>query len=291
MKATIPTLDVASASVAQIAVGQVNIGPIAVGQLLLRNTSVALNAANAVLENVVVTVSLRFDFDWHVHIPLPWPFDDIDVGGSVFIGSVSIPFAFGTMQVPGLRNINLTIPQMSGANAQVQADPLAGLGLSSVVADGVHATGMTAPVPDFSLNGIGLSTVSVDGVALPAAHLAAANVAHLHGAPLIVPALVLKGLSLPRASASDVASGPLDVPLTKPPLQLGPINLGILQFTLRITPSARAQVARMTLSGVDVAATVGAVELHNISLPYDALNLTLSDIGIRTIAVPTIGVA
>jgi hypothetical protein len=38
-------------------------------------------------------------------------------------------------------------------------------------------------------------------------------------------------------------------------------------------------------------ASIGKIELHNVVAPYELLNLTLAQVGIDTIAVPTVAIA
>jgi hypothetical protein len=291
MKATIPSVSVAKAGVGHLAVGKVAIGPITVGQLILRNAALGISAGQAQLHGVRVTVSLHFDVIWHVHVGLPWPLPDIDIGGTDSLGTASIPFGFGDAEIPSLHNINLTIPQMTGANVHTTADPITNLRLDNVAADDIQAAGVTAPVAGFTLSGFGLSTLAIDGAGIPAASVATAKIGHVHGDPLALGALTLRGLTLPNAAASNISSAALDIPVTRPPFELGPLPLGLLTVGVRITPSALMHVDRMELSGVQANASVGAIELHDVTLPYDALNITLSDIGIQTLTIPTIGVA
>ncbi len=70
-----------------------------------------------------------------------------------------------------------------------------------------------------------------------------------------------------------------------------PLDLGVLTVQLKISPSASAHVNRLLLTGVKASANVGTIEVRDVTLPYEALNLTLSDLGIETIEIPTIGVA
>ena len=78
MKATVPNLRAARASVGQVAVGQVAVGPISIGQLVLRDTKMAINSGQALIQGMRMTIKLKFVLSWRVQIPLPWPFDDID---------------------------------------------------------------------------------------------------------------------------------------------------------------------------------------------------------------------
>ena len=291
MKATIPSLSVASGRVAQIAVGEVQIGPVDVGELVLDNTAVGIRSGQARLLGMAVRVTLRFDLVWRIHIGLPWPFDDINVGGTDFLGSATIPFPPVNASIPSLTNINLNIPQLVGRNIRADADPVSGLRLDAVDADTIRVADALVPTPDFALNGLGLTSFALDAVGLPGAHVGSATIRRVTGSPISLTALRLRNLALPAANAADILSSGVDVPFNQDPFDIGPLDLGILRVSVRVTPSAQAHVDRLRLSGVHVSATVGAIEVREVRLPYDALNLTLSDLGINSIEIPTIGVA
>jgi hypothetical protein len=291
MKATIPTVSLARANVSRVDVGQVGIGPISIGELVLQNTLFSINAGRARMFDVSVRLRLDFDLTWNVHIGLPWPFDDIDIGDTVRLGHVIIPLPFGTADVPSLQNINLNIPSLTANGVTTEADPIVDLALTDLAVDSVRVTDVVAPVPDFALTGLGLQSLGVDGVRVPGASAGSATIRRVTGSPLQLGALRLRGLVLPSAAANDITSGPIDLPVTRPPVSLGPLDLGILDVTLKITPSANAHIARLVMSDVRASARIGAIVVRNVRLPYDALNLTLSDLGLETIDIPTIGLS
>jgi hypothetical protein len=288
MKATVPELAVRRVDVSTVDVGQLGLGPITIGQLVLRDTTLDIRSGAARLESVEVVVKLRLDLVWHVHIDLL--VDSIDIGDTSNLGTVEIPLDVGDLDVPSLHDIALAIPELTGANASVRADPTTNVHLSGVTVDDVHATSTVLPVPDATLLGLALGSLTLDGAAVPGASIGSATVGHVHGAPLTLPALALRGLSLPSASASEILGEGVSVPITRAPFETPSVSLGILQVSLRITPSVTTTIGRLRLSGVEVGAAVEAIELHNVRLPYDALDITLADIGIDTVTIPSIGV-
>jgi len=50
--------------------------------------------------------------------------------------------------------------------------------------------------------------------------------------------------------------------------------------------AAGRQVDHLGIWDATASATVGQVVLHDVTLPYDVLNLTLSQIGINTVGIP-----
>jgi hypothetical protein len=61
--------------------------------------------------------------------------------------------------------------------------------------------------------------------------------------------------------------------------------------TLTVTPSASVTMDELRISNVPATASVGSVTLENLVLPYDVFDVTLSELGIDTIAVPTVEVS
>ena len=47
-----------------------------------------------------------------------------------------------------------------------------------------------------------------------------------------------------------------------------------------------SHIDHLEITNANATATVGQVVLHNVTLPYDVLNLTLSQIGKDTVSIP-----
>lgn len=290
MKATAAHTTASAARVALLEVGRLSIGTITVGQLNVTNARVGITSGQARLENVRVTVSLDFRLEWRIFLDGPGPLN-LEESGSNSLGGIDIPFAFGNAEIPGLRNINLDIANLTAPDLRAEADPVTGVRATGLVAEAIQARELTLPAAGFQLAGLGLNTVDVDDVAVPAVAVESATVGRVHGDPLSLPALRLTGLALPAASAGNITSGPLDIPLTRDEFRLPALDLGFFSATLIVVPSARTRVQRMQMSGVRATASADAIELRDVRLPYDATDLTLADLGIETIEIPTITVS
>lgn len=293
MQVGVAQLDIQSAGLNAISIGQVAIGPITVGELVVNNADFSMSAAQGVLQNVSVTVTLHISFTWHVHVGLFWPFDDIDIGDTYDVGTTSFgPVTIGTITIPGLNNVHINIPSLTAQNMSVSASPLS-LQLRNAAAEQIHAHNVALPSAGFTIAGLTVSSVQGNTVSVPAAKLDQATVGHLHGDPVSIPSFTLGSLNLPAAHIPTVSSSaPLDIPANLPAQTLGPFPPGtLLQISLTITPSALSHVDHLEITGADASATVGQVVLHNVTLPYDVLNLTLSQVGINTIGIPAFTVS
>jgi hypothetical protein len=291
LQVKVPALDVQQANLQGIDIGQVAIGPITVGDLIINNADFTLSAAQGVLQSVGVTIHIHVTVDWHVHVGMPDWIPDIDFGDDYDLGTLSFgPINIGDVVIPGLNNIQLHIPTLTAQNLSVAANPL-GLSAHNATADQVHATNVALPSAGFSIAGLALTSVQGNTISVPAANIDQATIAHLHGDAIQVPAFSGHTLNLPAAQIPQVtSSAPLSIPANLSTLTVG-FDAGILVVHIHLTPSAVMSVNHLTLTNANANATVGQIVLHNVTLPYDVLNLTLSQIGINTVAIPAFNVS
>jgi len=284
MQIKVPQLSVKQAGLRTVSIGQLGLGPIKVASLALNNVDFSLSAAHALLQNVRVTLTLKITLAWHIHIGLPDGIPDIDIGDSYEI-DLSFSLPVGDVTIPSLNNLKFNIPSVTAQNLSVNASPLA-LQITNVAADNIHATNAALPRDGFAVSGLSFGSLTGTGVGIPAATVAQATVQHVHGDPARIPAFALNGFQLPAAQIPSVNSDlPLSIPLV---LETRGANFdaGILRITLTIVPSLLTQVQHMQITGASATASVGQIVLHDVTLPYDALNITLSDIGIDMIDIP-----
>jgi hypothetical protein len=290
--AKVPKLDAQQAGLQTVSVGQVAIGPIAIGQLVVNGVDFSMSGAQGVLRNVSVTVTLDISVEWHVHVGLPDKIPDINEGGTIPLGS----FSFTAPTIPQinilLNNVHLNIPSLTAQTISASASPL-GLQLSNVAADQIEALNVDLPTAGFTITGLTLSSVAVNGIDVPAANVGQATIGHLHGDPLTIPSFTLGALNLPTVTIPAIhSSAPLDIPSPTLILPGGNRpgfgdNNSLLSVHLDIQPSALTHIDQLDITGANANATVGQAVLNNVTLPYDVLNLTLSQIGINTIEIPT----
>jgi hypothetical protein len=287
----VPQLGVQQAGLQSIDIGQVRIGPITVGDLVLNNADFSMSAAQGVLQNVTVQMSIHVSVTWSVHVGMPDWIPDINVGDTYDLGSLNFPaIGVGDIVIPGLNNIHVHIPSLTAQNMSVAADPLA-LSLHNATADQISATNTVLPTAGFSIAGLTLNSLDGTDVAVPAAHIDQATVRHLHGDPVRIPSFSLNNLQLPAAQIPTVSStSPLDIPATLSTQSIG-FDAGILVLSIDLTPSARSHIDHLEISTANASATVGQVVLHNVTLPYDVLNLTLSQVGITSVTIPSFNAA
>jgi hypothetical protein len=292
MKIKVPTLNAQQANIQTIDIGQVVIGPITVGNLTLSNADFAMSAAQGVLTDVNVSISIHISVEWHVHVGLPDGIPDIDIGDTSDLGSIGFgPINIGNVVIPGLNNIKLHIPSLTAQNITSAPSSPVTIQLKKVTADNINAANFTLPSAGFSVTGMTLTSAQANGLAVPAANMDQATISHLHGEPVQIPSFALGNLNMAAAQIPDISSSaPLDIPANLPTQSPG-FDAGILKLYLHLTPSALMHIDHLEITNAKASATVNNVVLNNVTLPYDVMNLKLSDIGINTLTIPSINIA
>ncbi len=293
MKLKVPTLKAQQAKIQTIDLGEVGIGPITVANLVLSNADFTMSAASGMLTGTSVSISIDITLEAHVHVGLPDGIPDIDLDATYQYPLVVGPIDLGNVTIPGLNNIQLHIPSLTAQQISVAPSSPVPIQLKNVTAETINATNFTMPSQGFSLAGMALTSVNGSGIGVPAANMDQATIQHLYGDPVKIPAFSLGGLIMAAAQIPDVSSSvPLNIDAILPTQNLYFGNPGdLLTMHLHITPSAHMHIGHLELTIDNASATVGNVVLQNVTLPYDVLNLKLSDIGIKTLQIPLFNVA
>jgi hypothetical protein len=290
MQVKAPQVSVKQAGLQTVSIGHLGIGPITVGNLAINNVGFTLASGHGVLQQVQVTVTLKLSIEWHVHVGLPDGIPDINIGDTYDLGSFSVSLPVGDIALPALSNLKFDIPSLTAQNLSVSADPLS-LQINNVVADTINATGLVLPRNGFTLSGLSFGSLSAAGIGVPDASVAQATVQHVHGSPVQIPAFTLSNVQLPAAQIPSISSTiPLSIPADLETVSAG-FDAGILRVAVHIQPSVLMHIEHLQITNANASATVGQVVLHNVTLPFDALNITLSQIGIDTIEIPSFTVS
>lgn len=289
MKATVPSTTIQRAGVDSIAVGQVTVGPIHIDRLALTNFHMGMSTGQVRLRNFRVSVELSLSLDWWVGVHVPF---DGNVGGSgtIDLGSPTITIPLGDVTVPGLQQFSIDLASLNIPNLSAASIPISNLHLGGAVAEQIQAHNLTLPSQGFTIAGLGLGSATIDGVQVPAASGDTVTIGRVHGDLLPLGQFSLSNLALPSASVGDVASGPASASAVGP-VYTATADAGILRVTLTVTPHATAAMDELHLSGLQASGSIGNVELTNVVAPYELLNLTLSQIGIETITIPTLAIS
>lgn len=291
MLASIPQVAVQQANLQTVDVGQVKVGPISVGDLVVNNADVTLSQATGSLQDVSVTIRIQVSFEWSIHVGMPDWIPDINEGDTYDLGALEFgPLSVGDISLPSLADIHLTVPALSAAGVSVDVDPMA-LRATNARAEGISAGNVTLPADGFALTGLGLGSLQATDIAVPAARIDSATVNRVQGDAITLPALTLANLSAPTVSVPSISTAaPVDIPATLATRSLG-FDAGILRAAIHLTPSATSHIERLEINNAQASATVNRVVASNVTLPYEVLNLTLSQVGIQTVTIPALNVS
>jgi hypothetical protein len=287
MLTTISQADIQRSEVSTVSVGQVGIGPVTIGQLVLTDFELNTAADGAFLRNFVVTVTFTMSLDWHLHIDLPGLV--IDDSGTEDLDSPTFIVGFGDIRVPGIENLKIDIASLAVDNPAATINSVANLQLGAAVAEQIQAKNLKLPTAGFSFNGLGIGALNVGGVGVPAATVDSVTIGKVHGDATPFGQMALTNLALPSVSVPDIVGQGIDSVATPKPKAFH-LDMGCLDLTLKVNPQAQAHIDQLLIHNVTASTSIGKIELHNIVAPYELLNLTLSQIGIDMISVPTVAI-
>lgn len=301
MQINVPSLGAQQASIQSLDIGQAKIGPVTVGDLVITNADLALAASQIVLHGITVRMTIKFVVELTIHVGLPKPFPAFDRTLTIHLPTLHIPaesdppIPLSDVTIPQLTNMRLHIPTLLAQNMSLNADPLA-LHADAAAANTIQVASATLPAGQFTIAGLSLQSMSGDNISLPDGKFASASIGRVTGTPVHAPAFSVNTVRLGSASMPNGASttAPMDIPAelgeydVKSP---GTPHKSLAVLTLKVTPFTLMHVDRLDIGSGGGSASIDSIVLHNVTLPYDVLNLTLSQIGINSIQIPTFSVA
>lgn len=298
MQANIAEANIQRTDIQQVNVGEVQIGSTSIQQLVLRDMHVGMHTGAVRLRDLRVNIGLSWAIDWSVHVTvdvpdwLPGIPDELSFSysGTIPLPGMSITVPFGDVDLAGLSDLSLDIAQFQANNLTAAIAPLTNLQLGPMIAEQIRARNVVAPLPPMQLSGMGLTRLMVQGLTVPGASLGDVSIGHAGGGRVPIASVGIPGFSLPATSAGSMQSNNLDVQATSNPYEF-PADAGVLKLTLHLTPSAGLHMARMEMDNIQASASIGRLEMANVVLPFDVFNLTLQQLGITQIGIPSMEVA
>jgi hypothetical protein len=265
-----------SGTVGQVTVGQVAVGNVVVDSLTLHNTQANLKSGNAYLENVGITIELKFKLHWWYDIGIYSDSGDED------LGSLSFAMNVGNVAVPSLANIQMTIPAVTVNNVAAQVSPLQNLDLGGAAFNKLKVLKTTLPAAGFgmALGSLGLSALGVPDVASEEASIDEFK----PNQTVVLPGASLGSVSIPSTAIPDVQSGAfgLDAQASSRGIK---VDFGIFGFTITVTPVVHMHIGAMTLHNLGLSAAVGSIDVQNIHVPLDVKGITLKTLKLHNLTV------
>jgi hypothetical protein len=226
--------------------------------------------------------------DWHLHIELPG--NVIDDSGTEDLDSPTFIIGFGDIRLPGLENLKIDIASLAVDSPSATILPVSNIQLGKAIAQGIQAKKLQLPTDGFSLSGLGLGTLNVDGFGAPAATVDSATIAKVTGDTTPFGQMSLSNLGLPASQIPDIVAQGIDSTATPRPKAFH-LDMGCLDLVLKVNPTAQAHIDEFIIRNVKASGSIGKIELHNVVAPYELLNVTLSQLGIESIYVPSVAIA
>ena len=271
-----------SGTVGQVTVGEVSVGNVVVDSLTLHNTQANLKSGSAFLENVGMTIELRFKLHWWYDIGI---YSD---SGDENLGSLWFSMNVGNVAVPSLGNIQMTIPAVTVSNVAAQVNPLQNLDLGAAAFDKLKVTKTTLPAAGFGLTGMALGSLGLSGLGVPDVASEQATIDRFKPTQTVVlPGASLGSVSIPSTSIPDVKSGAFDLDAQASSRGLK-VGFGIFGFTFWVTPVVHMQIGSMTLHDLNLSADVDSIDVQNIHVPLDVKGITLKTLKLHNLTVTDI---
>ena len=268
-----------SGTVGQVTVGQVAVGNVVVDSLTLHNTQANLKSGNAYLENVGITIELKFKLHWWYDIGI---YSD---SGDENLGSLSFAMNVGNVAVPSLANIQMTIPSVTVNNVAAQVNPLQNLDLGGAAFNKLKVLKTTLPAAGFGLTGMALGSLGLSALGVPDVASEQASIDEFKpNQTVVLPGASLGSVSIPSTSIPDVQSGAfgLDAQASSRGIK---VDFGIFGFTFTVTPVVHMHIGAMTLHDLGLSADVGSIDVQNIHVPLDVKGITLKTLKLHTLTV------
>jgi len=294
MKITIPQTKIASSRVQQVNVGEIRIGPVKIDQMTLNNVHVQGSTGIAEMRNVNLALTMAFGLDWRVGVTISMPdgIPDVDFSdsGTLDLGTLRLGIGLGDVTLPGLAALAFDVSSLVTNDISAMVGPMKNLNLGAALAERIQTQNLVAPASGFNINGLGVAGISGAGIGIPDAAVAAATIGRLSGGSLPMPDLRIPGVELPQTTIPSLASQNVDAASNPIVSKMPGVDVGLLAATLKVTTTAALHLDELRIDNIRAGATIGEIALKNVVLPYEILDVTLSQIGIETIDVPQLEV-
>jgi hypothetical protein len=293
MKISVPEATVGTAAVQEVGVGQVRLGPVRVGRLTLNGVGLQASTGVAQLRNVRVALKLVFALDWTVGVVIDAGiFGKIDFtqSGVLDLGALDLGLGFGDLTLPGLADLKLDIPSLPMTDVSAVIGALKNLDLGPVLAERIRARGLVVPGQGFRLDGLGLGGATLQGLSMPDAAIDEVTIHRVSGGTLPLAGLTLPDLAFPQVKVPRMSCRKVSADSNADVTTLPEADVGLLKAALTVTTTAHFEIDELRIDGVQAAASIGEIALEDVEIPFEVLDVTLSQIGIERLAVPNVKV-
>lgn len=269
-----------SGTIGDLDIGKVVLGKATINRVVLSGVSTQLNGAQAFLQSVRMVLELKFDLEWE--IDLGWIFED---SGTVDMGSMLFGMNLGNVSVPSLADIEISAPNITADDVQVDVAPINNLDLSGAQIRKLSAKDTDLPADGFSLNGLGIGSASIKNLSVPKTSTGQVNIEEFQpNSSVVIPSAQVDNLQIPAAQADDITTGGFNFLAQASSRSLG-VNLGILSIRIVVTPKVHLDVGSMAINDVSLSATANRLRVEGIEIPVNVKGIAMRDVILQTVKI------
>jgi len=266
-----------------INIGRIELDDASVGTVQLSNMVADINSGSARLENVRTVVSIALSIDWRVR--LPFVRDPRGTAGPI---AIPIPFNLGNVDIDDIDTISVNVPDATVTGAQVEIQPIDNVGFDGGVANTINLSTLQMPSKGFAISGLSYDSFNLSHITLPDGDIASASIGSIvPTGVLTIPNTEIQNVVIPSVAVPNVNStAPINIENAEsdviPPIN---IDLGIVVFTIRLTPTMDMNVERLAISDMQADSSIESISVQNMTSSVNVQDISISGIGLNRLAL------
>ncbi len=211
-------------------------------------------------------------------------------GHAVSLGELMFYFDIGDITLP-FPDTEIAFDDLKLHDMELNVDPIRNLVLPAMEARNIKMDDVNLPLAGIILRGMGVGEADVRGVKVPDARAGRIRFGNVHGASVNVPAISIPGITL-GVAAKDVEAEKTSVKLTEekstPWINIATTPLLTLAARLLVRTEAALTVDKIILKGLESEINTGALQLKDLTLPFNLLGIEMENILISNVQVPVL---
>jgi hypothetical protein len=211
-------------------------------------------------------------------------------GQAVSLGELMFYFDIGDITLP-FPDTEIAFDDLKVHDMALNVDPIRNLVLPAMEARNIKMDNVNLPLAGIILRGMGVGEADVRGVKVPDARAERIRFGNVHGASVTVPAISIPGITLGIA-ARDVEAEKTSVKLNEekstPWINIATTPLLTLAARLLVRTEAALTIDKIILKGLESEINMGALQLKDLTLPFNLLGIEMENILISNVQVPAL---
>lgn len=272
-----------------VAVDRIDLGDATVDRVTIKDFTASLHCGSALLRNVRAILELHFKVRWSYD--LKWFGSD---SGMKTLGSKAKPIPLHDLRIPMLQDIAFEVPEAEVEDIEATVQPITQVALDGASFEDLAIDDTRLPSDGFGVTGLEVGSLEVESFSAPAADSGRVTIARFQpDAPLQLPDVEIRGISLPEVEVPDAGSAEavslMDIEpeeFEAPAFKIG----DLFKATFVATPVLHLQIGELVLSELTAMASVGAVQVRGVQAPVSAQGIKLSDVKLDQLSAEQISI-